>query len=146
MLFAIDLDEYFIHIESVAVTAMFAFQSSGVKNPELYASESDGFPAHGNAALSQDIFDITVAQVESVVQPDKVGNDVRCKSMAFVCVHSQILAISGTRLVITPRRASGVGGWGCFIALISPCRNAAIFSSNIACLYRDLCDTHLSFF
>jgi len=37
-----------------------------------------------------------VAQVESVIQPDSVGNDIWRKSVAFVCIHGSILATFGS--------------------------------------------------
>ena len=35
-----------------------------------------------------------VAEIEAVVQPDSVGDDVRWESVSFICVHSPILPIS----------------------------------------------------
>jgi hypothetical protein len=43
--------------------------------------------------LSQEIFDIPVAEVESIVEPDGVGNDIRRESVALICSHRPILAI-----------------------------------------------------
>ena len=42
-----------------------------------------------------------MTEVEPVVEPDSVGNDVGWKSMALVCVHTKILAISASLLVST---------------------------------------------
>ena len=48
-----------------------------------------------DAAFSEQIFNSTVTQIESVVEPDGVGNDVRRESVAFVYVHGPILSIWG---------------------------------------------------
>jgi hypothetical protein len=47
-----------------------------------------------DASLGQEICYISVTEIEAVVQPDGVGNDVRWESVALVCIHGPILAIS----------------------------------------------------
>ena len=42
-----------------------------------------------NASLSQDIFNIAVTEIESVVEPDGVADDIGWKSVAFICVHTR---------------------------------------------------------
>ncbi len=77
MLLAIDLYESFPNLESVAVATMTSFQSSGIKRTELSAPETDRFAGDNDTPLSQKIFDIVVAEIESVVVPDCVADDVR---------------------------------------------------------------------
>ncbi|MFT4520238.1 MAG: hypothetical protein ACI9JM_002639 [Halioglobus sp.] len=36
-----------------------------------------------------------VAQIETIVEPDCVGNDIWRESVVLVCVHGPILSISG---------------------------------------------------
>jgi hypothetical protein len=67
MLLAIDLHEEFIDVEGVALATVSALQSSGINGTELDAPEADGFSGYGDAPLRQDIFDISMAQVETVV-------------------------------------------------------------------------------
>ena len=43
-----------------------------------------------------------MTQIEAIVEPDGVTNDVRWESVAFVCVHEPILPISGGLLGRTP--------------------------------------------
>ncbi|MFT5483042.1 MAG: hypothetical protein ACI9GW_001697 [Halieaceae bacterium] len=43
----------------------------------------------------EQIFDISMAEIESVVKPGGIGNDIWRESVAFVCVHLSILSISG---------------------------------------------------
>jgi len=52
--------------------------------------------ADGEASLSQQIFDISVAQVEPMAEPDSVTDDVWREAVAFVGIHAPILAISGS--------------------------------------------------
>jgi hypothetical protein len=47
--------------------------------------------ANGDAAFSQEIFDIPVTQIETIVEPDCMGDDIRRESVALVCVHGPIL-------------------------------------------------------
>ena len=52
----------------------------------MYAADSD-------TSLGQSIFDITVAQIEWIVEPDCVGDDVGWESVALLDLHSAILPI-----------------------------------------------------
>jgi hypothetical protein len=55
--------------------------------------------ADRDAAFDQKIFNISVADVESIVKPNCVANDIWRESIPLVCVHGPILAIS-VRLVV----------------------------------------------
>ena len=93
MLLAVDFDENLIDVEGVAISTVLALQPSRVDGAELDAPEADRFPSDDDPALSQKIFDIPVAQVEAIVEPDSIGNDIRRESVAFIGVHTPILAI-----------------------------------------------------
>jgi transposase-like protein len=43
-------------------------------------------------SLGQQVFNISMAQVESEVEPDCVGNDVWRKSVALICIHRRIIS------------------------------------------------------
>ena len=45
-------------------------------------------------SLSEKIFDISMAQVEAVVDPDGIGNDIGREAMALISIHRAILSIS----------------------------------------------------
>jgi len=98
---AIDLYEDFIDVGCVAVTLMLPLQSAGISGSEFDAPESDGLAADGYATLGKKIFDIAVAQIESKVEPDSIGNNVRWESVALVCIHLPILAVLASLLVST---------------------------------------------
>jgi hypothetical protein len=55
-----------------------------------------GCVTDGDGTLSQQIFNITVAEIESVVGPDCKADDIRQDSVTFICIHWPILSISAT--------------------------------------------------
>ncbi len=101
MLFAIDLHEDFIDVEGVAVSTMPPLQSSSVHSAEFDAPKADCFATDGNTPLSQKIFNISMAEIESIVEPYSVADDIWRESVTFVCIHPSILSISGSLLVTT---------------------------------------------
>jgi hypothetical protein len=56
----------------------------GVGRPERAAPEANGFVTDLNAALSEQFFDVTMAQIETEVQPDGVADDLGRETMATV--------------------------------------------------------------
>jgi len=48
--------------------------------------------ADSNTSLGQQIFDISVAQVEAVVEPHRVTDNLRWKSVSLVCIHPLIVS------------------------------------------------------
>lgn len=96
MLLAVDRDEHFIDIECIAITTVLSLQSSGIARPELDAPQSDCFAADSNTSLGGKIFNIAMAEVEAILEPDCVRNDIWREAMPFVGVHRLIL----TSLVI----------------------------------------------
>jgi len=94
MLLAVNLDEDLINEEGIAVASMISFQSSSVYRSEFDTPEADGFSTDDNPSFSEQILDISMTQVESEVQPDRVTNDFRWEAVAFVCVHPLIVSIS----------------------------------------------------
>lgn len=93
MLPAVDLDEDFVNIKGVAVSAMLSFQSSSVQSAEFDAPKTDSFAADSDAALGEQVFDIPVTEIEAIVEPDSIGNDVRGESVSLIRVRPPILAI-----------------------------------------------------
>ena len=91
MLLAVDLDEYFIDVKGVAETSVPSLKAAGINRTELNATETDRFAADGDTAFREKIFDIAVAEVESMLEPDGIGNNVRWESMAFIGIHPLIL-------------------------------------------------------
>ena len=88
--------EDFIDIEGVAVASVFSLQSAGINSSKLDAPEPDRFAADIDASFSEKIFNVSVAEVESIVEPDGVGDDIGWESVPFVSNHWQILPIYGS--------------------------------------------------
>jgi hypothetical protein len=74
------------------VISLWKLYSSSA-NASVMGSEADRFPSDYDPALSQQIFDIPVAQVDAIVEPDSIGDNIRRESVAFIGVHGPILAI-----------------------------------------------------
>ena len=72
---------------------MLSFQSSSVYRSKLDAPKADGLVADRYPTLGEEIFDIAMTQVESVVEPDSVGNDSWRKSVTLVGIHGPIVSI-----------------------------------------------------
>ena len=94
MLLAIDFDKDFIDEKGVTVTSMLSFQSTGINSTELDTPEADGFATDCDASLSEKVFYISVAEIEPIVEPDGIRNDVKWEPVAFICVHPPILSNS----------------------------------------------------
>jgi hypothetical protein len=91
MLLAVDLDEDFVDIEVVAVSSVLSLQPLCIQGAKFDSPESDRFPSDDNASFCEKVFDIAVAQIETIVEPNSVGNALWWKSAAFVGVHAPIL-------------------------------------------------------
>ena len=92
---AVDLHEDFVDVEGVAVATMFTLQSAGINGAEFDTPEADRFSGNSDASLSEKIFNIAVTEIESIVKPNGIGNNVRWESVAFVSIHLPILPVTG---------------------------------------------------
>jgi hypothetical protein len=61
--------------KSTSVTSVCLFQTLGEAGSELDTPETDRFVAYGYTALGQQIFNISMAKVEPVVEPDCIADD-----------------------------------------------------------------------
>jgi hypothetical protein len=52
----------------------------------------DSTPSDDNVAFGQEMFNSSMASVESEVEPDGIGNDMWRKSVALIGIHLPILA------------------------------------------------------
>ncbi len=89
--FDVDIYEYFIHAEGASEALMFSFQSPGIFCAELDAPEPNALIADGDSSLGEQVFNITMTEIESVVQPDCLADDFGGESMTLVCIHRQII-------------------------------------------------------
>jgi len=99
ILVAINLYEDFIDVEGVTVALMLSFQMAGIFCAEFDASETDRFVRDGNASFSEQIFDISMTQIESVIDPYHVADDFGRESVSLVSIYRPILAITTSLFV-----------------------------------------------
>ena len=92
--------EDFVNVESVAKAAVLSPQSPRVDCSELDAPETNRFAADDDSSFGQDIFDVAVTEVESIVEPDCVTNDIWRKPVTFICVHHQIISFPAFNLSV----------------------------------------------
>jgi hypothetical protein len=69
------------------VATVSLFKSARVSSAKLDTPESDGFVANNKAPFGKEVFDITIAQVESMVEPHRVTDNVGRKSVTLEGVH-----------------------------------------------------------
>ena len=87
--------EDFVNEEGVAVASVLSLQSACVNGSELDAPEVDGFATDCDASLGKQILDIPMTEIESIIEPNGVRDNIGRESMAFISIHVPILAISG---------------------------------------------------
>ena len=76
MLFAVDFYEDLIDVESIAVTPVLSLQSACVNGAKFDAPETDCFSGDSDASFGEEIFNISVAQIEAVVEPESLPHEV----------------------------------------------------------------------
>ena len=86
--------EDLIDEKRVTVASMLALQSPGVHGSKLDTPESDSLVTDSDTSLSKKVFYITVAQIESIVEPDGIADDIGWEPVTFVDIHGPILARS----------------------------------------------------
>jgi hypothetical protein len=84
VLAATNPNEDFVQVPYVASPSLFASCVGGVCSAEFLTPRPDRFLGNFDTALGQEIFDVTKAQREAVVEPYGVGNDFSRISMAGV--------------------------------------------------------------
>jgi hypothetical protein len=117
VLLTFDLHEDFIDEECITITTVLSFKSPGVHSPELDTPQANRFAADGDASLSQQIFNISMAEIKSIVEPDGITNDIGRESVAFVCIHLPILSIlesllGNTLFILVPHRFDLIAAYG----------------------------------
>ena len=66
----------------------FAKDRFGTFCAELDIPEANRFAADSDTAFSEQIFNISMAEVESIVKRDGVADDVGREPVSFVCIHA----------------------------------------------------------
>ena len=84
VLLAGDGDHDLVEMPNVAAAWRLAPETAGVRRPELQRPAADRLIGDDDAALEQHLLDQPQAQREPEVQPDRMGDDLGWKAMAFV--------------------------------------------------------------
>ncbi len=90
------LDEDFVNVKGIAVASMLSFQTASIDYSKFDAPQPDGFAADGDASLSEQIFDVSVAEIEVIAEPDGVTDNIGWESVTFISIHRLIV----TRMLI----------------------------------------------
>jgi len=97
---AVDADEDLIHMPGVAGSWASAAQPRGEFRTELSAPMADTLPGDHDTLFGQDQLKVAQAEVEQVIQPDNVADDLPRKTMAAIqgwpSGHASILARRST--------------------------------------------------
>ena len=73
---------------------MLKLESPGIFGSKLDAPQTDRLLADCDAALSKQVFDISLGKVKSIVKPDGRAEDIRREPRSLICVQGPILPIS----------------------------------------------------
>ena len=96
----VDRQEEFVQVPSVAQATFSALELSGVLRTKLPRPLSDGLVGHDDAPLGEEIFDIPEAQTESIVEPDRMADDLGREPVSVVArcfgVHRRSLPVSAS--------------------------------------------------
>ena len=96
LLLTVNPDEQFVQIPSVPETTLLFLETPSKVGSEFPAPLPDGFIGNNNPAFGEEIFDITEAQAETVIDPDGVADDFRWKTVSVV---TRLGAIHGSQSV-----------------------------------------------
>jgi len=66
----------FINVKGIPVTQVLTFRATDEEGSEFCTPEADGFATYGDMPFSEEILNISMTEVEALVQPDCIGNDI----------------------------------------------------------------------
>jgi hypothetical protein len=87
MLLTIHCDGDFINVEGIAIATVLSLQPPREDSSEFDAPEADSFATDCDASFGKQIFDISVTEIETVLEPDSVADEIRWESMTLVGIH-----------------------------------------------------------
>jgi len=79
-----DRDHDFVEMPDITTVRSLAPEAASVRRSELQRPSADRLIGHNDAALEQHLLNQPQAQRKPEVQPDRMGDDLRRKAMAFV--------------------------------------------------------------
>jgi hypothetical protein len=78
------------------VTSMLTPQSPCINRTKLDAPKTDSFSGYSDAAFGKEVFDIALAEIESVIEPNGIGNHIWRESVTRISIYAPILPISAS--------------------------------------------------
>jgi hypothetical protein len=79
-----DLHEDLVQMPNVTDSPIAPAKPSGIFSTELATPLANGFVGHENPSLSQEIFDVAQAEREAMIEPHRVADDLRGKTVSLV--------------------------------------------------------------
>ena len=74
---------------------MFTFQLLDIFGAELVAPQANRFVADGDPSLCEYIFDISMAQIEFIIETDRIADSIWRESLTLVYIHPGIIICQG---------------------------------------------------
>jgi len=90
MLHAVYLHEDFVDVKGIAIATVSSPKSARINGSEFYTPEADCLSRYSDALPGQKFFDIAVGEIESMVEPNNIGNNVGRESGALIVIQHQI--------------------------------------------------------
>jgi transposase-like protein len=88
--------EDFIDVKRIAIASVSSFESAGINRTKLDAPKTDSFSGYSDAAFGKEIFDIALTEIESVIEPNGIGNHMWRESVTLISIQAPILPISAS--------------------------------------------------
>lgn len=80
----LNLHEELVQVPRVAQTTFSPLERTSVLRPELSTPLTDGLVGDDDSPLSEEIFDVSQAQTETMVEPDSLTDDLWWESESAV--------------------------------------------------------------
>jgi hypothetical protein len=98
VLLSIDSNKDFVQMPGVVEATLTPLQISGIARTELLTPDSNRFIRDEDSAFGEQIFDISEAQAETMVNPDRIADDFPREPMAVIprstASHATSLSVS----------------------------------------------------
>ena len=96
----LDSDEHLIQVQTVAQATLAPLEGPGLVGTELHPPLADCFAGNCEAALREEVLNVSKAETKAVVEPDGMADDFGRKSVSpvagGVAVHPPSLADTAT--------------------------------------------------
>jgi hypothetical protein len=84
LLLSLNRDKHFVEMPGVTQAALSFFQFASISRTKLLTPLTNGFIGDGDAAFCEELFDFTETEAEPMVQPDRVADNFRRKTILLI--------------------------------------------------------------